>query len=161
MPVLQNKYSCPKCRKPYSFQLPVELEDLRGVNLPLYVFVALWGLRRGEPLTVKNVRQAFSLSIRQASDVLEYMTEQGNNVVEVKCRLRPLKQGDRRMRREWQIVTVYGERIHFNKSYAGKKDTVATVEVINSRHNKITELRRWFAERHTGNAVPDSLFNVK
>lgn len=159
MSVPHYKYTPRKCRK--CFRLPVELEDLSDLNLPLYVSVALWGLCRGKSITVRDVQQAFCISIRRASDILNYMTERGSGVVETKCNLRPLKQGDRRMRREWRVVAVYGGRIRVSKSRLSKKNIVLLVNGINSQHAHINELRRWFAGRHPGNVVPDNLLNVK
>lgn len=155
MSVRQGPYST---RKHQSFRLPAELEDMGDAGLPLYVLVAYWGLRRRKPMTVRDVREAFGLSLRRASDILEYMSEQGSDIVEAECRLRPLKQGDRRMRREWRVTVVYGERVRFSP------ETVNRVSAPvhgpdGSGHDCLPELRRWFTRWRPGRKVPDGLLD--
>lgn len=143
-------------RKHQLFRLPVELQDLEGKNLPLYILIALWGLRKREPLTVKDVRHGFGLSIRRASDILEYMTEQGDKVVEVICYLRPMKSGDRRMRREWIVTAVHGERLRCSVNPVNIITEPSFKHPI-SQPDSICELRRWFVGRRQGMTIPDEL----
>lgn len=145
-------------RKHKPFRLPAELEDIGEAGLPLYVLVAYWGLRQGKSVTVRDVRQAFGLSLRRASDILEYMTEQGRNIVETECHLRPLKPGDRRMRREWRVTAVYGERARTIKEPVNRSSTPPGGRNASGREG-ISELGRWFVTRRPGRAVPDDLLD--
>lgn len=143
-------------RKHKPFRLPAELEDMGEAGLPLYVLVAYWGLRQGKSVTVRDVRQAFGLSLRRASDILEYMTEQGSDIVETECHLRPLKPGDRRMRREWRVTAVYGERARTIKEPVNRS-TAPPDGRNDSGCDGISELGRWFVMRCPGRVVPDDL----
>ncbi|HAU5638605.1 CaiF/GrlA family transcriptional regulator [Citrobacter amalonaticus] len=96
-------------RKHRTFRLPAELDDVRDFNLPLYILVALWAIRMRQPVTVRMVRDVFCISLRRASDVLEYMTEQGASVIDAECVVRPIRQGDKRMRREWVVTCIHGK----------------------------------------------------
>lgn len=138
-------------RKRYSYNLPSELEDVSDANLPLYVLVALWALRQKRPVTVRDVRNAFDLSLRRASDVLEYMTEQGSSVVEARCTLRPLCDGDKRKRREWHVYAVNDERARISK----------IPDNINTKHSRrhkdnIHEFGHWFLHWRPGKTPPDN-----
>lgn len=141
-------------RKHQSFCLPPELEDVGYVTLPLYVLVALWALRQNRPVTVRDVRNAFALSLRRASDVLEYLTEQGAGIVEASCTLRPVSHGDRRMRREWLVTAVYDERARVSKTSDGRIITPSRIPEV-ARGDEICEAGHWFLRWRSGKAVPD------
>lgn len=149
-----------KTRKHYSFDLPTELNDVPA-GLPLYLLVALWALRQNRPVSVRDVRGAFKISLRRASDILEYIAEQGERNVKATCFLRPLRQGDRRMRREWHVTAVSGV-----SNLTGSRSTSpATISprVIRKIHirDSMQELRQWFLLRSSGNVVPDELLDQK
>ncbi|WP_407578979.1 CaiF/GrlA family transcriptional regulator [Citrobacter koseri] len=155
MSIRQGQYTT---RKHQSFRLPAELEDMGDAGLPLYVLVAYWGLRQRKPVTVRDVRQAFGLSLRRASDILEYMTEQGSEIVEAECHLRPLKPGDRRMRREWRVTAVNGERVRFSP-YPVNSTSAPVHGRSDPRRDCFLELRRWFTRWRPGRKVPDDLLD--
>lgn len=156
MSVSKERYTT---RKHKSFWLPAEIEDMREAGLPLYVLVAYWGLRQGKPVTVRDVRLAFGLSLRRASDILEYMMEQGGNIVETECHLRPLKHGDRRMRREWRVTAVYGERARTIKETIKRNDVLLEGRSVSGRDG-ISELGRWFVTRCPRRTVSDDLLDL-
>lgn len=152
-----------KTRKHYPFDLPAELNDVPA-GLPLYLLVALWALRQNRPVSVRDVRGAFRISLRRASDVLEYMSGQGERNVKVTCFLRPLRQGDRRMRREWHVTTVSGISDFTCSSSESRTTTSPRVPRVIRKmhiHDSMQELRRWFLLRSSGNVVPDELLEQK
>ncbi|HBR1414073.1 TPA: CaiF/GrlA family transcriptional regulator [Klebsiella pneumoniae] len=155
MSIRQEQYTT---RKHRSFRLPTELSDMEDTSLPLYILVAYWGLRQNKPVTVRDVRQAFCISLRRASDILEYMTEQGSEIVEAECRLCPLKPGDRRMRREWRVTAVYGERARTMRESVNRTTALSHGRNI-AGQDGISKLRRWFVTRSPGKTVPDDLID--
>ena len=138
------------------FILPPELNDVGSEKFPLYILVALWAFRQGKPVTVKMVREAFSISIRRASDILEYMMEHGEGVIDAVCTVHYIEQGDRRLRRVWVVRGVCQKLSTYSR-----KDPVVNREVKRSKEKKVIdrteELRRWFISRPKGKTVPDDL----
>ncbi|HHD2902401.1 CaiF/GrlA family transcriptional regulator [Enterobacter kobei] len=107
------KNNCRKrSRTPQKFTLPLEIEDLKNKNIPLYMLVALWSFRKNELVTVRSVSIAFEISIRRASDLLEYLTEQGEEHVIAECVVSPLRHGDKRMRRTWRVTDIISIRYY-------------------------------------------------
>ncbi|HAU5637869.1 CaiF/GrlA family transcriptional regulator [Citrobacter amalonaticus] len=139
-------------RKHKFLQPPTESEDMRDVNLLRYVLVAFWGLRQRKPVTVRDVRLAFCISFRQASDILEYMTERGSAIVEAECRLRHPE----RMRREWLVTAVYGERLRYSREPGNRNSVLPEGNCVPGRDG-ISELRRWFTGWRPGRKVPEDL----
>ncbi|ENZ7198177.1 CaiF/GrlA family transcriptional regulator [Klebsiella variicola] len=95
-----------RSRKPQPYRVPEEIKGTPYEDLPLYMIIARWALERGGMVTVRDVRLNFNISIRRASDLLEYLTEQGSKVVKAECFLLPLPAGSRFKRRIWRVISV-------------------------------------------------------
>ena len=93
-------------RKPQSYKLPDELKGGPYENMPLYIIIAHWALLRGNIVTVRDVCQGFNISIRRASDFLEYLTEQGSMNIDAECFLLPQPTNSRLKRRAWRVIRI-------------------------------------------------------
>lgn len=95
-------------RKHQPFRLPPELKEFneRNPGAPFYILVACWAFLKGTPVTVRDVREEFQVSLRRASDLLEYLTEHGTDTVHAECVLIPAAQGSKCVRRAWTVFKV-------------------------------------------------------
>ncbi|WP_430749905.1 CaiF/GrlA family transcriptional regulator [Cronobacter malonaticus] len=94
-------------RKPQPYNLPPEVKGTPYENAPLYLAVAYWALQQKAAVTVSDVRKSFNISFRRASDLLEYLTEQGSEVVRAECYLLPQPIGCRLKRRAWKVTGIH------------------------------------------------------
>ncbi|QHS44912.1 CaiF/GrlA family transcriptional regulator [Klebsiella michiganensis] len=93
-------------KKPQPYKLPSEIEGTPYENAPLYLAVAYWAYLQKKAVTVSDVRKSFGISFRRASDLLEYLTEQGSKVVSAECFLLPQPTGCRLKRRAWRVSSL-------------------------------------------------------
>ncbi|MDS4039469.1 CaiF/GrlA family transcriptional regulator [Citrobacter amalonaticus] len=148
-------------RKPKPYQTPPELQDEKYLNLPLYMLVAYWALLKGIPVTVKDVRLTFNISLRRASDLLEYITEQGAKAVESELFLIPSPRGGKCKCRALRIISINGEHVRFHSSTSAINDeTNQWVEEEPDSSEYINELRRWVVQRRAGDSIPKQLTNT-
>lgn len=98
-----------RSRTPQPYQVPDELRKIPYNNYPLYILVANWALIKGEAITVKDVRKNFNISLRRASDLLEYLTEQGAHNVTARCFYLPQVKTSKLKRRAWKVTDIEGE----------------------------------------------------
>lgn len=146
-----------RARKPQPYQIPPELKGTPYLDYPLYIIIAHWALLRGEPVTVRDVRLAFNISLRRASDMLEYLTEQGRKVVHAECFLLPPSGKNKCKRRAWIIFSVNGEKARVLKPVPPSKETITPPSKDISPEAYFSELRRWAASRKAGDRFPEHL----
>ncbi|HGY4580025.1 TPA: CaiF/GrlA family transcriptional regulator [Klebsiella variicola] len=92
--------------KLHPYRVPEEIKGTPYEDLPLYIMIARWALQRGGVVTVRDIRLNFNISIRRASDLLEYLAEQGSKVVKAECFLLPLPEDSRFKRRAWRVISI-------------------------------------------------------
>ena len=146
-----------RARKPQSYQIPPELMGTTYLNYPLYLIIAYWALLLAEPVTVRDVRLAFNISLRRASDMLEYLTEQGGKVVQAECFLLPPSGKSKCKRRAWRIFSVNGEKARVFKSTLLPKETLKSPSEDTTPEACFSELRRWAISRKAGDLIPEHL----
>ncbi|HBY1516530.1 TPA: CaiF/GrlA family transcriptional regulator [Klebsiella aerogenes] len=95
-----------RSRSPQPYLLPEELKVFSCEQYPLYILVANWAFLKGESVTVKDVRTSFSISLRRASDLLEYLTEQGSRNVTAQCFYLPQSGTSKLKRRAWKVTGI-------------------------------------------------------
>ncbi|WP_169741194.1 CaiF/GrlA family transcriptional regulator [Trabulsiella guamensis] len=146
-------------RKPQPFRTPPELNEESYAGLPLYMLIAHWALLRGVPVTVRDVRLAFDITLRRASDLLEYLTEQGSRVVEAECYLVPSPRGGKCMCRAFRVISINGKlaRIHSISPPHNRETNNQLTPLANAEDEELQDLRRWIAQRRTGETVPEAL----
>ncbi|HBV7342420.1 TPA: CaiF/GrlA family transcriptional regulator [Klebsiella variicola] len=93
-------------RKPQPYILPPEVEGTACESAPLYLAVAYWAYQQKKAVTVSDVRKSFNISFRRASDLLEYLMEQGSKVVSAECYLLSQPTGCRLKRRAWRVHSL-------------------------------------------------------
>ncbi|WPS11052.1 CaiF/GrlA family transcriptional regulator (plasmid) [Klebsiella aerogenes] len=98
-----------RSRTPQPYQVPEELRKVPYDDYPLYILVANWALLKGEAITVKDVRTNFNISLRRASDLLEYLTEQGAHNVTAQCFYLPQVKPSKLKRRAWKVTDIEDE----------------------------------------------------
>lgn len=148
-------------RKPKPYRTPPELQDEKYLNLPLYMLVAYWALLKGSPVTVKDVRLAFNISLRRASDLLEYITGQGAKAVQSELFLIPSPRGGKCKCRALRIISINGEHVRFHSStFTTNEETCQRVEDESDSSEYINELRRWVVQRRAGDPIPKQLKNT-
>ncbi|WP_075212226.1 CaiF/GrlA family transcriptional regulator [Klebsiella oxytoca] len=99
-----KKWKC--SRKPQPYKVPEEIIGTSFENAPLYIIIAYWALCKKKPVTVNDVCKKFNISMRRASDLLEYLTEQGERYVKAECFLLPQRPNSRLIRRAWIVTDV-------------------------------------------------------
>ncbi|ECL8479804.1 CaiF/GrlA family transcriptional regulator [Salmonella enterica] len=152
------------CRKPEGqkgWRLPPGMADMTEV--PLYLAVAVWGLRLEQVITTDDVSRNFCITQRQASDILHYITHEGTKWVKYERRViirdvRGRRTGLRiravimpepdeiRPRRKKNVVTARRLAQDSGKILSG-----------DSRLARIKALRIWMVQRRPGDTVPDAL----
>lgn len=142
---MSNQYITKKNK---SYSLPQEIKHLFTNNYPLYVLIAMWACRRSEPVTVRDVRVAFGLTMRRASDMMEYISEHAGKDIDVQCSVNYLSSSDRRLRRSWQITRVSHALKTTSRKSESKTNTVAYSSYI--PENDATRMKRWFLRRLPG-----------
>lgn len=93
-------------RTPLPYSLPTEIEGDLCKDAPLYIAIAYWAVQRESAVTVSDVRKKFKISMRRASDLLEYLTGQGAAIIEAECYLLPQPAGCRLKRRAWRVFGI-------------------------------------------------------
>ncbi|WP_081005650.1 CaiF/GrlA family transcriptional regulator [Trabulsiella odontotermitis] len=140
-------------RKPQPYRIPPELEKEFCENLPLYMIIAYWALLKGTPVTVRDVRLAFEISLRRASDLLEYLTEQGSKVVQAECYMIPSIRGGKCMCRAWNVMSVNGELARLHNVSPAREQNSPTSSKDGSLNEEFQDLRRWIVQRRTGETI--------
>lgn len=139
-----------RSRVPQPFLLPEGFVIPHYSCMPLYMIVAYWALAQCRPVTVKDVRTNFGISIRRASDLLEYISEKCSDSIKVDyCLVHPCK-GKKLRRREWMVKSING---------APERYTIATRKCSQQApllHDKDENynLRKWMISRKQGEKVP-------
>jgi hypothetical protein len=141
-------------RKLQPFRLPPELEDTLCVDtdLPLYVLIACWALLKRTPVTVRDVRLAFDISLRRASDLLEYMTEQGAGVVQAECVLLPSVRGKKCMCRAWMVFSVNAKLARHHR--------IHVLRPVQAKKRGVTELKRKRTPGTVNDLIAEKLENA-
>ncbi|WP_072185440.1 CaiF/GrlA family transcriptional regulator [Citrobacter sp. CtB7.12] len=148
-------------RKLKPYQTPSALHGEKYLNLPLYMLVAYWALLKGSPITVKDVRLTFNISLRRASDLLEYITDQGSKAVESELFLIPSPRGGKCKCRALRVISINGEHVRFHSNTSTTNDeTNQRVKEESDSSEYINELRRWVVQRRTGDSIPKQLTNT-
>jgi hypothetical protein len=154
-------YMVHRARKPQPYKIPPEIKGSLYLDFPLYMIIAYWALLRGEPVTVRDVRLAFNISLRRASDMLEYLTEQGSKAVQAECFLLPPSGNSKCKRRAWRILSVNGEKARVMKPLSERKETPELVSEGVNPGECFTALRRWAISRREGEGFPQHLIGNK
>ncbi|EJF4886173.1 CaiF/GrlA family transcriptional regulator [Salmonella enterica] len=146
------------------WHLPVEVSEME--DAPLYLAVAMWGMRQKRVITCEDVCRNFYISQRRASDILHYICHEGARFV-VCERRKVLRAGGCRVGLRIQQVVVpspeeYAEppvRRRYvspppvstpaSKTYSGRRDA-----------SGVRALRQWMTRRHPRDRVPEKLLQT-
>jgi hypothetical protein len=102
----QGRFVPPRQGNHAGYYLPAECSDLPD-GVPLYMAVAVWGLRLGEAFSVRDMCRAFRIDRRRGAGVRDYLTGAPPGVC---CRQRVVRQGHGRREGLLQILSVRGAR---------------------------------------------------
>lgn len=141
-----------------TFYLPPGLEDLRGY--PLYILIAVWGVRQHHILTTTLVSRAFFITQSQARDALHYMRHEGGK--RVKSETVPLFDGMHPHCKGVRVLSVDQRDVPVEE----KRRTVGVISPgnVTERLPRQTlgedvqrRLRQWMVSRRAGEPVPSAL----
>ncbi|EAY7468762.1 CaiF/GrlA family transcriptional regulator [Salmonella enterica subsp. salamae] len=144
------------------WHLPVEVAEMD--DAPLYLAVAMWGMRQKRVITCEDVCRNFYISQRQASDILHYICHEGarfvvcerrkvvreGNICRVGLRihrvilLSPEENAEKSARRRYASPPPASALT--SKSYSGRRDASGA-----------RALRQWMIRRRPGDRVPEKL----
>ena len=82
---MNEKIYCSKPEGQKRWRLPPGMADM--TEAPLYLAVAVWGLRLERVITIDDISRNFCITQRQASDVLHYITHEGTTRVKFERRV--------------------------------------------------------------------------
>lgn len=145
------------CCGSHSHTLPAVVRDV--AEQPLYIAVALWGLRCRMLLTTENVSRAFSLTQGRARDILHYISHEGRCHVTCERRILHTGQPGNSRCRALKIIRVDipAQVKATKKKIRREPPTLITREVIpRSERDTLQELRRWMCQRRVGEVWSDS-----
>lgn len=146
-PCKVNKHIYPKCVK-----------DLQ--SYPLYIAVALWGMRTNNLLTTDVVSREFMITQRTASDIIHYIEYKGCRYIK-SIRYTQQVTGCYR-RRSLRITHVKLPPLNLmnNKRSFNKQDEVVHHKNKNTKpitKTNVQQLRQWMVSRKVGDKVPNYL----
>ncbi|HCI6753667.1 TPA: CaiF/GrlA family transcriptional regulator [Klebsiella quasipneumoniae subsp. quasipneumoniae] len=148
-------YNIHRARLPLAFTLPEGYTDGRYSGMPLYMIVAFWALHQSRPVTVKDVRINFGISIRRASDLLEYISEKGNKYISAECFLTLPPGGGRIKRRAWLVSNIKGEA----GMYKIINNKAVNDNTLSNSSEDIFNVRKWMISRKVGERMPEIFFS--
>lgn len=147
------------------WHLPVEVVEMDDV--PLYLAVAMWGMRQKRVITCEDVCRNFYISQRRASDILHYICHEGacfvvcerrkvvraGNICRVGLRihrvilLSPEENAEKSARR--RSVSPPPASALTSKSYSDQRDASGA-----------RALSQWMTRRRPGDRVPEKLLQT-
>lgn len=97
---------------------------------------------------MKDVRIAFGLTMRRASDMMEYISEHAGKDIDVHCSVNYLSSSDRRLRRSWQITRVSHSLITTTR----KCENISATALHSSclPEDDVNTIKLWFLRRLPG-----------
>lgn len=143
------------------WHLPYEVAEMNDV--PLYLVVAMWGLRLKRVITSEDVSRNFYISQRRASDVLYYICHEGTRFVS--CERRKVMQKGKLYRRGVFIREV---TLPLTDEYKlVRRRNIPKPQSIMPRKTRMCDditgikaLRQWMVLRQMGEPIPDALLCV-
>ncbi|ELC7078844.1 CaiF/GrlA family transcriptional regulator [Salmonella enterica] len=121
----------------------------------LYQAVAYWILLQERAVTVREVSEAFAISVRRASDVLHYIVHDASSSIKSSVNLNR-GNGYRRQKRVriWQVYPQHfpQPRVETSKMKGSKPNKTSFKRP--SQDEEILRLRTWFVSRRSGEALP-------
>ncbi|ECL8479771.1 CaiF/GrlA family transcriptional regulator [Salmonella enterica subsp. enterica] len=139
------------------WSLPQGMADM--VEAPLYLAVAVWGLRQERIITMEDICRGFCITRRRAGDILHYIAHEGQRWVTSE---RHVIIRDNRWRRTGlRILAV--TLPDMDKCYPYRRKPVQQpVEKKQTwreerRQTRIKALRIWMVQRRPGEVVPATL----
>lgn len=143
-----------RARTPQPFLLPEGFSIYRYSSMPLYMIVAYWALAQRRPVTVKDVRTSFGITIRRASDLLEYISEKCSDSIKVDYHLAYPFKGKKLKRREWTVLSIEDSPENYNIDI--RKPPKINI-IPSPEYTRHYDLRKWMISRKYGEKVPINL----
>ncbi|EAW1657815.1 CaiF/GrlA family transcriptional regulator [Salmonella enterica] len=146
------------------WSLPDGMADLSGA--PLYVTVAVWGLRLKRFITTDDVARNFCITQQQARDVLHYIGHEGARWVESERRVIIRDARGRQTGLLIRAVTmpepadIRPRRRHPQIPPRSEMSPSGQTPVAD-RHAQIKTLRAWMVNRRPGEPVPEDLLRTQ
>ncbi|ENY0943349.1 CaiF/GrlA family transcriptional regulator [Salmonella enterica] len=146
------------------WSLPDGMADLSGA--PLYVTVAVWGLRLKRFITTDDVARNFCITQQQARDVLHYIGHEGARWVESERRVIIRDARGRQTGLLIRAVTmpepadIRPRRRHPQIPPRSEMPPSGQTPVAD-RHAQIKTLRAWMVNRRPGEPVPEDLLRTQ
>ncbi|HIG9582942.1 TPA: CaiF/GrlA family transcriptional regulator [Escherichia coli] len=138
------------------FTVPDNVCDLK--SHPLYVIVALWGMRTQRLLTSADVSRVFFISQQQARDVLHYICHEASGCIKSKKVL--MFNEHKKKILALKIKKVSLESCAQQKYFCRNIPTIVSERKIrNITENNIILLRRWMCTRRRNSPVPLSFIS--
>ncbi|ECA9682695.1 CaiF/GrlA family transcriptional regulator [Salmonella enterica subsp. enterica] len=142
-----------RVRDEFSHILPPVVADM--IDQPLYIVVAMWGLREDTLLTTKVVSRTFLLTQGRARDILHYIVHEGrSHVVCNTLILSSENSGNDRCRalKIMQVNKASPDSVRrIRTSVLTKSSSIASVrDIPTGSMSELQSLRRWMCIRRTG-----------
>ncbi|ECG8304860.1 CaiF/GrlA family transcriptional regulator [Salmonella enterica subsp. enterica] len=139
----------------FTHTLPAVVRD--ATEQPLYIAIALWGLRSSQLLTTENVSRAFSVTQGRARDILHYISHEGRGrITSERLILHTGITGNTR-RRALRVVQVNTPALVKGRGKRPRRPPrpVSVKEVaVAAGPDELQILRRWMCQRRPGDICP-------
>ncbi|EBI9056981.1 hypothetical protein DK526_23735 [Salmonella enterica] len=142
------------------WSLPPGMGDM--VDAPLYLAVAVWGLRQERIVTTEEICRNFCVSQRRAGDILHYIAHEGRRWVTSERRVIIRNGRGRRTGLRIRAVTLpdMNECRPYRRKPVRSPHKATEGRAITERERRLTRikaLRIWMTQRRPGEAVPEIL----
>lgn len=137
-------------------------DDVRQTNgLPLYLTVALWGMRTRQLLTTETVAREFFIPQRNASDILHYIEHEGSRVIRCERVVVTGMAGPRGRRRALRILEVQLEAVLPSEPRPPRPPEPRPGESGRAPRelSDVRKLRQWMVSRRRGETVSEVLLS--
>ncbi|EDV5023990.1 CaiF/GrlA family transcriptional regulator [Salmonella enterica subsp. enterica serovar Ball] len=137
------------------WKLPDDVTELHDV--PLYLAVAIWAMKKNVSVTVSDVQEAFAIPQRRASDIIHYILHEGARYVETDvCWVKRHGEDRRKAVRVRRVCMDASRQMRKVVNRTGLS-SVKTARKANTsgRDPAFRQLRAWFATRRMGEIFPE------